>query len=78
MITGHWYVIVGLLLIVLIFFGPGKLPEIGGAVGKAIREFRNPSEPDRETDDKDKSQASAVVATSAPKAEAEAITKADS
>ena len=28
------------LLIVLIIFGAGKLPEIGGAMGKAIREFR--------------------------------------
>jgi sec-independent protein translocase protein TatA len=43
MITGHWYMIVVLLLIVLIFYGPGKLPEIGGAVGKAIREFRKSS-----------------------------------
>ena len=28
------------LLIVLIIFGAGKLPEIGGAMGKAMREFR--------------------------------------
>ena len=28
------------LVIVLIIFGVGKLPEIGGAMGKAIREFR--------------------------------------
>jgi sec-independent protein translocase protein TatA len=40
MITGHWYIVLVLLLIVLIFYGPGKLPEIGGAVGKGIREFR--------------------------------------
>jgi TatA/E family protein of Tat protein translocase len=40
-ITGHWYILVALLLIVLIFYGPGKLPEIGGAFGKAMREFRN-------------------------------------
>lgn len=36
---GHWYII-ALLIVVLIIFGPGKLPELGGAVGKAIREFR--------------------------------------
>ena len=24
----------------LIIFGPGRLPELGGAVGKAMREFR--------------------------------------
>ena len=28
------------LVIVLIVFGVGRLPEIGGAMGKAIREFR--------------------------------------
>ncbi len=29
-----------ILLIVLIIFGPGKLPELGKALGKGIREFR--------------------------------------
>lgn len=29
-----------LLLIILVVFGPGRLPEIGQAVGKGIREFR--------------------------------------
>lgn len=29
------------LVIVLIVFGVGRLPEIGGAMGKAIREFRS-------------------------------------
>lgn len=32
-----------LLAIVLIIFGPGKLPELGGAVGRGIREFRKAS-----------------------------------
>jgi sec-independent protein translocase protein TatA len=36
-----WLVI--LLVIVLIIFGPGKLPELGGAVGRGIREFRRTS-----------------------------------
>jgi sec-independent protein translocase protein TatA len=36
----HWFYIVGLLIIVLIIFGPGRLPELGGAVGKAMKEFR--------------------------------------
>ncbi len=30
-----------ILVIVLIVFGPGKLPEIGSALGKSIREFRD-------------------------------------
>jgi sec-independent protein translocase protein TatA len=29
-----------ILIIVLIIFGPGRLPELGGAVGRAMREFR--------------------------------------
>jgi sec-independent protein translocase protein TatA len=33
-----WIVVA--LVIVLIIFGPGRLPELGGAVGKAMREFR--------------------------------------
>ena len=29
------------LIIALVIFGPAKLPEIGKAVGKGIREFKN-------------------------------------
>jgi len=29
-----------ILVIVLIIFGPGKLPELGGSLGKAIRGFK--------------------------------------
>ena len=29
------------LVVVLIIFGVGRLPEVGGAMGKAIREFRS-------------------------------------
>lgn len=29
-----------ILIIALIVFGPGKLPEIGKAVGKALQEFK--------------------------------------
>jgi sec-independent protein translocase protein TatA len=36
----HWFWIAALLVIVLIVFGPGRLPELGGAVGRAMREFR--------------------------------------
>ncbi len=30
-----------ILLIVILVFGAGKLPEIGGAVGKTLRDFRS-------------------------------------
>jgi sec-independent protein translocase protein TatA len=31
------------LVIVIIVFGVGRLPEVGGAIGKGIREFRKAS-----------------------------------
>lgn len=36
---GHWELII-ILVIILIIFGAGKLPEIGGGMGKAIRNFK--------------------------------------
>ena len=29
-----------ILVVVLIIFGVGRLPEVGGAIGKGLREFR--------------------------------------
>lgn len=36
---GPWELAI-ILLIIVIIFGVGKLPEIGGALGKGIKEFR--------------------------------------
>jgi sec-independent protein translocase protein TatA len=33
-----------ILVIVLVIFGAGKLSQVGGALGKSIREFRDASE----------------------------------
>ncbi|AJE04449.1 twin-arginine translocase TatA/TatE family subunit [Geobacter pickeringii] len=33
-----------ILVIVLVVFGAGRLPEIGGALGKSIRNFKKASE----------------------------------
>ena len=30
-----------IMVIVLIIFGPGKIPELGKSLGKAIRDFKN-------------------------------------
>lgn len=35
-----------ILVIILIIFGAGKLPEIGAGMGKAIRNFKGASEED--------------------------------
>ena len=32
-----------ILVIVLVVFGPGKLPDIGNAIGRGLREFRRAS-----------------------------------
>lgn len=39
----HAWDLLVVLLIALIIFGPRKLPEIGGAIGKSIREFQKAS-----------------------------------
>ena len=44
-----------ILVIVLIIFGPGKLPEIGGAIGKAIRGFKQAmNEPEKKSEEEAK------------------------
>jgi sec-independent protein translocase protein TatA len=55
-----WGEIALLLVIVLIIFGVGKLPQIGGAIGKSIKEFRKARMED--DDDKDKDTAKAADA----------------
>ena len=40
------------LVIIIIIFGVGKLPEIGGALGKGIREFRAAQQGPAEGDSK--------------------------
>jgi len=41
--SAHWPYIIILLVIVLIIWGPGKLPDVGAGLGRAIREFRKAS-----------------------------------
>ena len=39
-----------ILVIILIIFGAGKLPEIGGAIGKGIKNFKKASKEPYEID----------------------------
>ena len=59
-----------ILVIALIVFGPKRVPELGRAVGKGIREFRNAVSGDSE-DEEDKEMRE--LHQSKAKAEAEAV-----
>lgn len=40
-----------ILVIALIFFGPGKLPDLGSSIGKAIRGFKKAmDEPEKKSE----------------------------
>lgn len=53
-------VMIIVLVIALILFGPGKLPELGKALGKGINEFKSATngeekkDKDKDKDDKEK------------------------
>ncbi len=47
---GPWELII-ILLIVLLVFGAGKLPQIGSAIGKSIREFKKQSKGDADEEE---------------------------
>ena len=51
-----------ILLIVVLVFGVGRLPEVGGAVGKGIREFRKATK----DDEAEAAAASTMQSTAAP------------
>jgi len=36
----HWYDLIVLVVVALLIFGPKRLPEMGSAVGKTIKEFQ--------------------------------------
>ena len=42
-----------ILLIILVVFGAGKLPQVGSALGKSIREFRKASHGDYDEKEKE-------------------------
>ena len=40
-----------IVLVILIFFGVGKLPQVGGAIGKGLRAFRRGQHGEDEEDE---------------------------
>jgi sec-independent protein translocase protein TatA len=45
---GHLPELIIVLVVILIIWGPGKLPDIGSAMGRGIREFRKASSETRD------------------------------
>ncbi len=46
---GPWEIAL-ILAVILIVFGVGKLPQVGGAIGKGLRAFKKGQECDEEND----------------------------
>lgn len=47
-----------ILIIILIMFGPRKLPEIGGAVGKTLAEFKKSTKEIMDSDEEEEKKKS--------------------
>lgn len=60
---GIWQILL-ILLVILILFGVGKLPEVGRGLGKAINEFRTNV---RDKDEKESDKNTDEAATESPK-----------
>jgi sec-independent protein translocase protein TatA len=57
--------------IIILIFGVGRLPEVGGALGKGIREFRKSSKDDAGDADTGSAVSSTSVSNDAPAAGAD-------
>lgn len=44
MLGDHWPLILLVLLVALVIFGPKRLPELGHSLGRALSEFRHASQ----------------------------------
>ena len=55
-----------ILVIVIIFFGVGRLPEVFGGLGKGIREFRRAAKDGSDEDDSEPTDASPTAESVAP------------
>lgn len=48
--VGPWELVL-ILVIVLVIFGPGKLPKVGESLGKALKSFKQAKEGEEEEDE---------------------------
>lgn len=69
----EWIII---LVIVIIIFGVGKLPSVGGALGKSIKEFREQARPENFKDKDAAGSAADKASTKVMRSEAKEDAKA--
>src|SRR5436190_11272811 len=62
------------LIIALLVVGPGRLPDVGSALGKSIREFRKAATDVKDSTSLEPAQATAAPATAAAAPVAAAVT----
>ncbi|MCY4082348.1 MAG: twin-arginine translocase TatA/TatE family subunit [Caldilineaceae bacterium] len=55
-----------ILVIVIIFFGVGRLPEVFGGLGRGIREFRKAAKDEGEEDDSETTDDAPAVESAEP------------
>lgn len=60
---GIWEIVL-ILVIVLIIFGVGKLPQVGGAIGKGLRAFKKGQSGEEEEDKEEEKEEKVVKAKS--------------
>ena len=67
--VGPWEI--GLvLLIILIIFGVGKLPQVGGAIGKGLRAFRKEQRGDYDEEEEEEPKPKQVATRKVAKSQA--------
>ena len=71
---GPWEIAL-IVVIILIVFGVGKLPQVGGAIGKGLRSFRKGQQGVLEEDDEDEEEDEEVEEKPKPKKKAAAKKK---
>ena len=65
---GHLPELIIVLVVILIIWGPGKLPDFGAAVGRGVREFRKAS-----AETRDAMRAATSEEPAAPTAQAQPV-----
>lgn len=71
---GIWEIIL-ILVIILIIFGVGKLPQVGGAIGKGLRAFKRGQSGEEEEPKEEEAEGQSPIITKSKKTTRKKTTK---